>query len=238
MLLPHLPNRSTIERMRRSEKSHHREDETDDMTRSISMTCRVSALAAGVAGMLAGGTMAANAQQQQAPEGWFKACSKQEQVDICNVQNIVVAESGQLITAVSMLTLEGQVNQRVFQVTVPTGRAIPPGIGMQVDGGQTRQLDYVVCLPDRCIAEAPLDDSLVDSFKRGQAVTFTSVNFQNQQSPIQISLNGFTAAFDGEPMQQSDLEARQRQLQEYVSRNTEDFQRRLQEEQERALEGN
>jgi invasion protein IalB len=187
--------------------------------------------------MMAGSMMAAGAQQQQGPpEGWFKACTKQEEVDICNVQNIMVAGSGQLITAISLLTLEGQVNRRVFQVTVPSGRAIPPGIGMQVDGGQTQQLEYVICMPDRCIAEAPLDDNLVNSFKRGGNVTFTSVNFQNQQSPIQVSLEGFTAAYDGEPMQQSDLEARQRQLQDYVSRNTDDFARRLQEEQERAME--
>ena len=208
------------------------------MTKSISNACRASIVAAGVAGIMASGVLAANAQQQQPPEGWFKACTKQEEVDICNVQNIIIAESGQLITAVSMLTLEGQVNQRVFQVTVPSGRAIPPGIGMQIDGGQTQQRDYVVCLPDRCIAEAPLDDTIINAFKRGQAVTLTSVNFQNQQSPIQVSLEGFTATFDGEPMQQSDLEARQRQLQDYVSRNTEDFQRRLQEEQQRSLEGN
>ena len=206
------------------------------MTNKISNACRASLVAAGVAGIMASGVMAANAQQQQPPDGWYKACTKQEEVDICNVQNIVIAESGQLITAVSLLTLEGQVNQRVFQVTVPSGRAIPPGIGMQIDGGQTRQLEYVVCLPDRCIAEAPLDDDVVNSFKRGQALTLTSVNFQNQQSPVQVSLAGFTAAFDGEPMQQSDLEARQRQLQDYVSRNTEDFQRRLQEEQQRSLE--
>lgn len=209
------------------------------MTKSISNACRASIVAAGVAGIMASGVLVANAQQQQQPpEGWFKACTKQEEVDICNVQNIIIAESGQLVTAVSMLTLEGQVNQRVFQVTVPSGRAIPPGIGMQIDGGQTQQLDYVVCLPDRCIAEAPLDDTIVNAFKRGQAVSLTSVNFQNQQSPIQISLEGFTAVFDGEPMQQSDLEARQRQLQDYVSRNTEDFQRRLQQEQQRSLEAN
>jgi len=206
------------------------------MTKSISNAARASIVAAGVAGIMASGVLAANAQQEQPPEGWFKACTKQEDVDVCNVQNIIIAESGQLVTAVSMLTLEGQVNQRVFQVTVPSGRAIPPGIGMQIDGGQTQQLDYVVCLPDRCIAEAPLDDAIIAAFKRGQSLSLTSVNFQNQQSPIQISLEGFTAVFDGEPMQQSDLEARQRQLQDYVSRNTEDFQRRLQEEQQRSLE--
>lgn len=204
------------------------------MTQAISKTCRLSILAAGAAALMGAGLT--GAQAQDAPEGWFKACTEQENMEICNVQNIMVASSGQLLTGVSLIELKGENERKVFQVTVPSGRMIPPGIGMQIDGGQTQQLDYVLCLPDRCIAEAPLNDQLVNAFKGGQRVTFTSVNFQNQQSPIEVSLLGFTAAYDGPPLQQSDLEARQRQLEEYVSRNTEDLTRRLREEQERAME--
>ena len=55
----------------------------------------------------------------------------------------------------------------MFQVTVPTGRLVPPGIGMQIDGGKTQKLDYVICFPDRCIAEAPLSDQLVAVAQEG-----------------------------------------------------------------------
>ncbi len=200
---------------------------------------RAAAIAAAAA-MLAGGVFTAAAQQQQPqlPEGWFKACTKQEDVDICNVQNIIVAESGQLITGVSLLELKGKINQRVFQITVPSGRMVQPGIAMQVDGGQARKIDFAICLPDRCIGEAPLTDDLVASFKRGSSLTLTSVNFQNQPNPIQITLSGFTDAFDGPAMQQSDIEDRQRQLEEFVNKNNEDFQRKLREEQEKAKAGN
>jgi invasion protein IalB len=200
---------------------------------------RAAAIAVAAAAMLAGGVMSASAQQQpQIPEGWFKACSKQEDVDICNVQNIIVAESGQLITGISLLELKGKVNQRVFQVTVPSGRMIQPAIAMQIDGGQARKIDYAICLPDRCIGEVALNDEMVNSFKRGQQLTLTSVNFQNQPNPIQVSLSGFTDAFDGPPLKQSDIEDRQRQLEEFVNKNNEDFQRKLREEQEKAKAGN
>lgn len=200
---------------------------------------RAAAIAVAAAAMLAGGVMAASAQQQpQIPQGWFKACSKQEDVDICNVQNIIVAESGQLITGISLLELKGKVNQRVFQITVPSGRMIQPAIAMQIDGGQARKIDYAICLPDRCIGEVPLNDEMVNSFKRGQQLTLTSVNFQNQPNPIQVSLSGFTDAFDGPPLKQSDIEDRQRQLEEFVNKNNEDFQRKLREEQEKAKAGN
>src|SRR5690606_8729857 len=112
------------------------------------------------------------------------------------------------------IEVKGKVNRKVFQITVPTGRMVPPGIGMQIDGGQTQKIDYMLCLPDRCIAEAPLTDELVASFKRGSRVTFTSVNFQNQPNPIQVSLAGFTDAFDGEALQQADIEERQRKIQD------------------------
>jgi invasion protein IalB len=202
------------------------------------LTGKRALLAAAAASMLAAGASQAFAQaapqQPQVPEGWFKACTKQEDVDICNVQNIIIADSGQLITGVSLIELKGKVNRKLFQITVPSGRMVPPGIGLQIDGGQSRKIEYMLCLPDRCIGEVPLSDDLVASFKRGQQLTLTSINFQNQPNPIPVSLAGFTAAFDGPAMQQSDIEERQRQLEEFVNKNNDEFQRKLREEQEKA----
>ena len=156
---------------------------------------RSAVMAAGVAGFLGAGLAGAYAQQdqQQIPQGWFKACTKQEDVDICNVQNIVTAGNGQLVTGVSLIELKGKVNRKVFQVTVPTGRLVPPGIALQIDSGKAQKLDYVICFPDRCVAEVPLSDQLVASFKNGQGITLTSINFQNQPNPIKIALTGFVS---------------------------------------------
>jgi len=194
---------------------------------------RLSVLAAGVVGLFAVGLTPATAQEQ-IPQGWFKACSKQEDVDICNVQNIVMADTGQMVTGISLIELKGKVNRKVFQVSVPSGRLVPPGIGLQIDGGKAQKLDYVICFPDRCVAEAQLTDQLVASFKKGSKITLTSVNFQNQPNPIDITLAGFTGAFDGPALQQSDIEDRQKKLQEFVNKNNEDFAKKLKEEQEKA----
>jgi invasion protein IalB len=198
---------------------------------------RLSVMAAGVAGVLGAGVPAASAQQQL-PQGWFKACTKQEDVDICNVQNITTASNGQLITGVSLIDLRGKVNRKVFQVTVPSGRLVPPGIGLQIDGGKTQKLDYVICFPDRCVAEVPLTDQLVTSFKKGQQIVLTSVNFQNQPNPIKIALTGFSDAFDGPALKQSDIEDRAKKLQDFVAKNNEDFAKKLKEEQDKAKAGN
>jgi invasion protein IalB len=208
------------------------------MTSLNSNAFRLSVMAAGLVGFLGAELPAASAQQQQIPQGWFKACTKQEDVDICNVQNIVTAGNGQLVTGISLIELKGKVNRKVFQVTVPTGRLVPPGIGLQIDAGKAQKLDYVICFPDRCVAEVPLTDQLVASFKKGQSLTLTSVNFQNQPNPIKVALTGFSGAFDGPPLQQSDIEDRQKKLQDFVAKNNQDFAKKLKEEQDKAKAAN
>ncbi len=208
------------------------------MTSTGSRGFRLSLLAAGALAVSGVGLIPASAQQQQLPQGWFKACTKQEAVDICNVQNIVTASSGQLVTGLSLIELKGKVNRKVFQVTVPTGRLVPPGIGLQVDGGKAQKLDYVICFPDRCVAEVQLSDQIIASFKKGSELTLTSINFQNQPNPVKITLAGFTGAYDGAPLQASDIDARQKKLQEFVSKNNDDFAKKLKEEQDKAKTAN
>lgn len=203
----------------------------------MSLKARASRLAGaflGALGVAAIGYGSTAHAQQEPPQGWFKACTKQEDVDVCNVQFLLRANTGQLLTSVNLIEIEGKVNRRVLQIAVPTGRLIPPGIGLQVDGGNTQKIDYAICVPDRCVAEAQLTDALISSFKRGSELTLTSVNFQNQPNPVKVTLQGFTDAYDGEPLQQSDLDERQKKLEEFVSKNNEEFVEKLKAAQERA----
>src|SRR5690606_41218395 len=76
---------------------------------------RLSLLAGGAFAVAAMTMTPAAAQQPEMPKGWFKACSKQEDVDICNVQNISVADTGQLLTGVSLIEVKGKVNRKIFR---------------------------------------------------------------------------------------------------------------------------
>lgn len=202
---------------------------------ATAMQARLAALfpAAFALGLM---TMPAAAQQAQgnAPEGWFKVCSKQENNDICNTQFQQVAGTGQVLTAISLIEVTGDVNRRVFQLTVPTGRLIPAGIKLSVDDKQNTTIPYVLCFPQSCIAEVQLDDALVGVLKAGGKLTVTSTNYQNNENPIEITLAGFTAAYDGPPLGQAELESRQRELQEELRRKAEEARQKLQEAQEAA----
>lgn len=210
----------------------------------MTMKTRLSHLAApalSLAGVfaLAGSALAQDAPAApEPPKGWIKVCDKQADVDICQVQNVVTASTGQLVTAVSLVDVKGKQNRRVFQVTVPSGRLVPPGIGLQVDSGKQVKLDYVICFPDRCLAEAPLNDALVASFKKGSNLTLTSINFQNQPNPVKVSLQGFGGAFDGDPIKPADLQAQQKKLEDYVKQNNADFAKKLKDAQDKAKESN
>ncbi|MBB4347575.1 MULTISPECIES: invasion associated locus B family protein [Rhizobiaceae] len=198
------------------------------------------ALTVGTAAM----PFAASAQQAAAPAapgapplGWFKTCTKQEDSDLCVVQNVILAQNGQLITAVGLITLEGKVNRKILQVSVPTARLVPPGVVMQIDGGKGQKLDYTVCLPDKCTAEVPLTDAMIASLKKGNEVVFTSMNFRRAPNPIKVSLGGFTGAFDGPAITQSQLAESQRSLEEGMQKKAEEARKKLEEAQSAAKQG-
>ncbi len=180
----------------------------------------------------------AGAAANAAPPKWFKTCQKQEDNDVCVVQNQQLAQNGQLLTAVGLISVEGKINRKILQVTVPTARLIPPGIMMQIDGGKGQKLDYAVCLPDRCTAEMPMTDAIIASLKKGNEVVFTSINFRRAPNPIKISLEGFTGAYDGEAMSQSQAEERQRLLQEVMQKKTDESRKALEAAQDKAKTGN
>ncbi len=208
------------------------------------MTLRTSHLARTVLAAVFAGAAAVSlsgATQAQSPgpgQGWLKVCTKQEDNDVCVVQNILSASTGQLITAIALIMVEGKVNNRFLQVTVPPARLIPPGVRLQIDGGQAQKLPYEICMPDKCVAQVELTDAIVDSFKRGGEAVFTSVNYQRAANPIKVSLTGFTDAFDGEPVAQSELQQRQRLLQEEMQRKAQAARERLEEAQKKAKESN
>lgn len=176
----------------------------------------------------------AMAQNTTKPQGWYKACSDQGESKICNVQYQVVASTGQVITSINLAEITGKIERRVFQITVPTGRLIPPGVELKVDGKKASAMPYSFCTPRVCAAEVKLDDNLVKVLKGGGELDITSVNFQGKPNPVKVSLNGFTSAYDGEPIKRDELAKRQKELQEELAKKAEETRKKLQEAQDAA----
>lgn len=206
-----------------------------------SKATRALVLSAGAVGILASAVPTVSAQQAgspQMPKGWFKVCGKEQDFDICNVQNQVIAQTGQMMTAIQLAEFKGKVNRRALQISVPIGRLLPAGVTMQIDANKPTKLEFTTCFQDRCVADAPLTDAIVASLKKGTNLTLTSYNFQNQANPIKVSLEGFTGAYDGEPMKQGDMAERQKAAEDYIKRNQEKLAEQLKEAQDKAKTAN
>ncbi len=175
--------------------------------------------------------------QERQPQEWFKVCNKAGENDICVVQFNIVTPTNQLVTGVNLLTSTGATNRKIFQVAVPTGRFIPAGVKMKIDEGTENTLPYSLCLPDRCVAEVPMNDSLVNALKGGGEITLTSTNFRAQANPVKVTLAGFTAAFDGPAMKQDQVEERNQQIADELKKKADEARKKLQEAQEKAKTG-
>lgn len=211
------------------------------MLSRASIIKRVAICAFTVAGLSAAGASAQEQQQPQAggapSQGWFKTCNENASGGVCIVQNYARAENGQVLTAVGLIQPKGGNGQPMLQVTVPTFRLIPAGVQMQIDTSAPTKIDYAICTNEQCIAQAPLSDTLVAAMKRGGKVTFTSVNMRQQPNPVDMTLSGFTAAFDGDPISQPDLVESQRNLDESIKKMAVDRRKKIEEAQQSATTG-
>lgn len=99
-------------------------------------------------------------------------------------------------------TAEGRRLIAIGNFIVPLGVLIQEQLALQVDSGETSRAPYSICQQNGCLVQVPLDEALVDAFRRGARARFTfSVpgDGQPQQVAATISLSGFTRAFNSLP---------------------------------------
>jgi invasion protein IalB len=122
-----------------------------------------------------------------------------EGTETCAMQQVGETSNGQraLLVTVQRLagvTAEGKPVPAALTVNVPVGVLIPYGVRVRVDQGEVAPVPLLRCLPESCAARAPLAEDAVDQFKRGSNATFGF--FLQQEVLVEVSLNGFTAAYN------------------------------------------
>lgn len=185
---------------------------------------------AGFAALLAGGQAGA----QEADSSWRKVCNKQQDIDVCNTVNNVLSDTGQPLTILNVIEVSGKENQRRFAVQVPTGRLIPEGIKVSVDGAAAKTIPYMVCNGPTCIADAPLDDALLSAMKKGKQLTVTSVNFQGYANPVNVSLQNFAQTYAGAGMTDKAFQEDQDKVQKALQSRQKELEDSLKSAQEKA----
>ncbi len=119
--------------------------------------------------------------------------------DDCFMYQLAHDDEGNPVAEVSMLRLPAG-EQAVAGVTIvtPLGTLLPPGLGIQIDSNEARQYPFAWCSQVGCFARFGLDDATVNTMKRGRAgkVSLLAVGAPDEPVVLDLSLTGFTAAFD------------------------------------------
>ncbi|ENN92367.1 invasion associated locus B family protein [Bartonella bovis] len=167
-------------------------------------------------------------------QGWYKVCSKQNDIDICNTMNSVISETGQPLIAVNLVEVKGKKNEKRIGIQVPTNRLLPEGVHIQIGNDFSMKIPYVVCNPTSCIANDVLSDKLISAMKSGSKMIVTTTNIRGDTNPIEFSLSGFKAAYTGSGIDEKTFQQKQMKLQQTIQAKQKEIEDRMRAEQEKA----
>ncbi len=154
-----------------------------------------------------GGT-GANATSQQQPQGqkkpnftvshyqdWDVRCpeSDQSQARCEMTQKVTNPDNGKPIMRVVM-GYPPQADSAAMIFVTPLGTRLAPGIKMDIDGGQSHQFPFQICLKQGCRADYPIKSSLKNTMKHGSNANVEIIGPRGKKINLKISLQGFTAA--------------------------------------------
>jgi len=152
-------------------------------------------------------------QQPQLPSfdqpEWTKVCA----------QNSLGKESCQtvrdLLAPNAAWTMTAQVGQEkggkpTFSVIVPAGVVLPLGARVMADGQTVGTAKYRICNGPSCVADMPLTDANLAAIKKGKKLTVQAITYQGQAMALDIGLDGFGKAFDGQGIDSPGYQAKQK----------------------------
>jgi invasion protein IalB len=98
------------------------------------------------------------------------------------------------ITVIILKTADHK--SRLLRVVAPMGVLLPSGLGLKIDNADVGRAGFVRCLPNGCVAEVVMDDTLVKQMRAGQTATFIIFQTPEEGIGFPMSLKGFGDGFD------------------------------------------
>jgi len=166
------------------------------------------------------------APQQQAgqPQGeqppvvyspWTKFCGKDnnnpQAKEVCLTVKEARLETGQFLAGAALIEQAGE-EKKLFRITLPLGMQIPQGTRVLLDKEEPQLGQYVVCLPNGCMADFQVSKEFVDKLKKGQQIVLQGINLPGQAASYVLPLTDFGKANDGPATDPKQFEAEQKKL--------------------------
>ncbi|MDB5585063.1 MAG: invasion associated locus family protein [Devosia sp.] len=147
-----------------------------------------AAPAAGAAATPAAGATAQN---------WLKVCDPLPDGKQACIMRQVILANGQFLGSFLLRDDPGQESRLLAVAAVPLGVLLPFGLTWQIDGAKPIRVPFMLCDPTSCATQLVINEAYVNSLKKGGTLKLTAKNRQNQDLTIEITLAGFTTAYDG-----------------------------------------
>lgn len=117
----------------------------------------------------------------------------------CVIMQFVTAQDRENVglSVVVMKTADKQA--RILRVLAPLGVLLPRGLGLRIDNTDMGTTGFIRCLPNGCVSEVLMDDSLIQQLRTGKQAMFVIFQTPEEGIGVPISLAGFSEGFDALP---------------------------------------
>ena len=117
----------------------------------------------------------------------------------CALMQSVVAEDRANVGLTIVVLKTADQKMRLMRVVAPLGVLLPSGLGLKIDQTDIGRAGFVRCLPNGCIAEVVMDDTLVQKLRTGKTATFVIFQTPEEGIGFPMSLKGFGDGYDKLP---------------------------------------
>jgi invasion protein IalB len=130
-------------------------------------------------------------------QNWLKVCDPLPDGKQACIMRQVILANGQFLGSFLLRDDPGQESRLLAVAAVPLGVLLPFGLTWQIDGAKPIRVPFMLCDPTSCATQLVINEAYVNSLKKGGTLKLTAKNRQNQDLTIEITLAGFTTAYDG-----------------------------------------
>ena len=114
------------------------------------------------------------------------------------IQSVTAEDRANIGLTVIVLKTADQ-KSRLMRVIDPLGVLLPSGLGLKIDQADIGRAGFVRCLPNGCIAEVVMDDTLLGQLRSGKTATFIIFQTPEEGIGFPMSLGGFGEGFEKLP---------------------------------------
>jgi invasion protein IalB len=159
------------------------------------------AIVAGLALFVASAPASAQGAVKSVHGDWQIRCDTPAgaQAEQCALIQSVVAEdrSNAGLTVIILKTADQK--SKLMRVVAPLGVLLPSGLGLKLDDKDVGRAGFVRCLPNGCVAEVVMEDTLLNQLKTAKTATFIIFETPEEGIGFPLSLKGLGEGYDKLP---------------------------------------